>query len=421
MHKKRAKSVQFFLVKNNIMATKFYLDRRSPKKDGTFPLKLRISKGHDNAMLNLGINLKETQWDEVACRITGLPNRNALNTYVATRKVEIDSIILALAEKGKYASMSAKQIKEYIVYSLNPDKGKTGNFLPEFEKCISLKVKPRTREIYEATLSKIKAFDARIDLLDFEDITKEWLLKFDAYMAKTSPSKNARNIHLRNIRSVFNEAIDEDITSFYPFRKFKIKEQETPKRSLTVEQLRELFAYPVDDFMQKYVDMFKLIFCLIGINTADLLALTPRNVKEGRVMYNRAKTGRLYDIKLEPEASEIIEKYKGKSHLLMFLDNFTDYRDFARRINKHLKRIGETKIGKQGKKTINPIFPQISTYWARHSWATIAASLDIPKETIAAALGHGGNSVTDIYIKFDQRKVDEANRRVLDWVLYGKK
>lgn len=407
------------------MATKFYLDRRSPKKDGTLPLKLRISKGHENAMLNLGIDLKEAQWDETACKVTGVPNRNALNTYIATRKVEVDSIILSLVEKGRYASMSARQIKEYVSYSLKmseePDKGKTGNFLPEFEKCISMKAKPRTKEIYEATLFKIKAFDARIELLDFEDITKEWLLKFDEHMAKTSPSKNARNIHLRNIRSVFNEAIDEEITHFYPFRKFKIREQETPKRSLTVEQLRELFSYPVEGFMQKYLDMFKLIFCLIGINTVDLLALTPKNVKEGRIMYNRAKTGRLYDIKLEPEAEEIIERYKGENHLLMFLDNYTNYRDFARRINKNLKRIGDTKIGKQGKKTISPIFPQISTYWARHSWATIAASLDIPKETIAAALGHGGNSVTDIYIKFDQRKVDEANRRVLDWVLYGKK
>ena len=87
-----------------------------------------------------------------------------------------------------------------------------------------------------------------------------------------------------------------------------------------------------------------------------------------------------------------------------------------------MKNIGETKRnGLGGKKAVNPLFPELTTYWARHSWATIAASLDIPKETIAAALGHGGNTVTDIYIDFDVRKIDEANRRVIDWVLYGKK
>ena len=78
-------------------------------------------------------------------------------------------------------------------------------------------------------------------------------------------------------------------------------------------------------------------------------------------------------------------------------------------------------VGKRGAKTVVPLFPKLTTYWARHTWPTIAASLDIPKETIAAALGHGGNTVTDIYIDFDRRKVDEANRKVMDWVLYGKR
>ena len=73
------------------------------------------------------------------------------------------------------------------------------------------------------------------------------------------------------------------------------------------------------------------------------------------------------------------------------------------------------------KKERKPLFPDISTYWARHTWATIAASLDIPKETISAALGHEiGSRVTSIYIDFDQKKVDEANRKVMDYVLYGK-
>ena len=92
------------------------------------------------------------------------------------------------------------------------------------------------------------------------------------------------------------------------------------------------------------------------------------------------------------------------------------------KMNKALKQMGPyERVGRGGKKIRHPLFPEITSYWARHSWATIAASLDIPKDTIAHALGHGGNTVTDIYIDFDQTKVDEANRKVLDWVLYGKK
>ena len=85
-------------------------------------------------------------------------------------------------------------------------------------------------------------------------------------------------------------------------------------------------------------------------------------------------------------------------------------------LNKRLKEIGALS----GNETSRPLFPNLTTYWARHTWATLAAGLEIPKETIAAALGHGGNTVTDIYIDFDRKKVDEANRRVIDWVFYGK-
>ena len=146
---------------------------------------------------------------------------------------------------------------------------------------------------------------------------------------------------------------------------------------------------------------------LIGINVVDLCNL--EEMVSGRVNYIRAKTHRPYSIKVEPEALALIEKYSGEKHLLNYLDCCVNYRHFYNNLCKGLKAVKE-KLG----------LHELTTYWARHSWATIAASLDIPKDTIAAALGHGGNTVTDIYIEYDMSKVDEANRKVLDWVLYGK-
>lgn len=167
--------------------------------------------------------------------------------------------------------------------------------------------------------------------------------------------------------------------------------------------------------------MFRLIFMLVGINSVDLHGLKSIT-RDGRIEYKRAKTGRLYSIKVEPEAREIINKYRGKNGLLCIADRWIDSRNFRHQCNKALQKIGQVeRKGRGGKKTITAEFEGVSTYWARHTWATIAASLDIPKDTIAAALGHGGDTVTDIYIDFDQKKVDAANRRVLDWVLYGKR
>ena len=107
---------------------------------------------------------------------------------------------------------------------------------------------------------------------------------------------------------------------------------------------------------------------------------------------------------------ELIEQYRGESQLLYFLDRSPKYRvaymQFVRGLNSIKEDLG---------------LPELTSYYARHSWATIASKIGIQRDTIAHALGHGEETVTDIYIDFDEKLVDEANRKVLDWVLYGKK
>lgn len=230
------------------------------------------------------------------------------------------------------------------------------------------------------------------------------------------------NIHLRNIRAVFNDAIDDEITTFYPFRRFKIRPVATAKRSMSVEDLRTLFNFPVEDHQVKYLDIFKLIFYLIGINIIDLCNL--KEIRDERIEYYRSKTNRLYSLKVEPEAMEIINKYKGENYLLDIMDRYSNHKDYLKRLNQNMRLVGPVtfeEVNIKGIKRIikvhHPFFPKITTYWLRHTWATIAAYLEIPKETIAAALGHGGNTVTDIYINFDQKKIDDANRKVLDFVI----
>lgn len=98
-------------------------------------------------------------------------------------------------------------------------------------------------------------------------------------------------------------------------------------------------------------------------------------------------------------------------------DSVKNYKNFMKEMNDSLKLIGVvTRSGLGGRKSFKPYFPNLSTYWAHHTWATIAAELDIPKDTIAAALGHGGDGVTDVYIDFDRKKIDEANRSVIDYL-----
>lgn len=399
---------------------KLYLDTRSVRADGTSPLKLSINKNSKTALLSLDVFLSPAQWDAKAEKITNHPNKAFLNSFVMQRRLQAQEVMMRLETSGASAGKNATWIKDRIKAELSGEDEEEGVlFLTRFEAFARSK-KPSTCGIYMQTASRMQAFDPDIANRKFEDITREWLSAFDRFMALTAPSKNARNIHLRNIRAVFNEALDDELTTFYPFRKFKIRPVPTAKRSLTVEQLRLLFGYQVEEYQVKHLDMFKLIFFLIGINTVDLYNLDGIT-SDGRIEYVRAKTGRAYSIKVEPEALKIIEKYRGKKKLLDISDTYGNHADWRKRMNMALQKIGEVAIGKQGKKTVKPLFPHLTTYWARHTWATVAADLDIPKETIAAALGHGGNTVTDIYINFNGKKIDEANRKVMDWVLYGKK
>lgn len=393
------------------MATaKFYLDTRRVKQGNKAPLKIAITHKGSTTLLSTGISVPENRWDKIAEKVVRCENRQALNAGIEKIKLAIDEMLLKYTSDGTIYKMTATGLKNKLAEDIWGIK-KDGR--PRFAKRL-LKFadskKESTRQIYMHTYSRLAAFMGKdLDTLTFEDMTKEWLTSFDTFLQRTSPSKNARNIHFRNIRAVFNEALDDEIITVYPFRRFKIRPVATAKRSLSVGQLRTLFNAQTEEHAAKYLDMFKLIFCLIGINIIDLCNL--KEIRDGRLEYYRAKTGRLYSIKVEPEALELIRRYPGKGQLLYMRDHYQNHKDYTRKLNYVLQHIGEVRReGLGGKKIYSPLFPQITSYWARHSWATIAASL-----------GHGGNTVTDIYIDFDRNKVDEANRRVLDWVFYGKR
>lgn len=397
---------------------KLYHDTRKVKENKPCPLKLAISNNRSTAYITLSIDLLPGQWDKKNSKVIDHPNSSKLNSIITMRRSELESALLRMECDENVLKYSATQLKDKLLCIINPEIAQARASENTFEQCFlrfaNHKTK-RTQEIYMATYRRLVNFlGKKFKSLTFEDINKEWLQNFDDFLAMTAPSANARNIHLRNIRAVFNDAIDNEITTNYPFRRFKIKPEPTRKRNLSVEAIRKIFnAEGLEPWQVKYRDFFKLTFMLIGINVIDLCNL--QTYENGRVEYIRAKTHKPYSIKVEPEANEIIQKYLGEKHLLNYLDTYKNYRSFYMNMCNGLKAIKQHLNDIDDGVTIK----ELTSYWARHSWATIAAYLDIPKDTIAAALGHGGNTVTDIYIEFDMRKVDDANRKVLDYVLYG--
>lgn len=401
------------------MKISIVLDTKRTLSDGKYPIKIRLYENAKEIFINTGFYADATHFDKESGLLYGMIGRQksemlATNSKLLSILDEVKDLYADFEKKGQ--DITPSRLKS--VYTKGNHK-QIFTLNDCFKQFIKTKT-GRTAEIYQATLNKIEKYYGTT--IYFDDVNFNWLESLDAKLKiepivrkkkikdkvedkiiKRGLDTNARSIHFRNIRAVFNYAIDNEYISqnLYPFRRFKIKAEETAKRSIEVENLRDVFAFEGTNSQNWARDIAILVFSLIGINVKDLYSL--ETIKSKEIVYKRAKTKRVYTITIEPEAKAIIDKYRGEKGFI-FKEQL-ELNSFGDKVNKHLKGISNT-LG----------IDNITTYSLRHSWATIAAELEIPKETIGAALGHSDKSITNVYINFNQKKIDDANRKVLDYV-----
>lgn len=421
---------------------KWYLDLRRTSDGGKGRLYMVIYNNGTSAQIATGLMLHKNEFE--AGKVVGVPMAGKLTQMLGIKRAKLQLDIEELAVGGyEVDKMKAAEIKKAVMAKRGND-GEDGNgegngngneaaFGTFAEKFIARRCKEKTKQVYEMTLRKMGGY-CDVERLRFADISVGWLRDFEHFLGATC-SVNTRGIHLRNIRAVMNAAIDEGVmpADLYPFRRFKIKKEETMKRSLSVGDLRRLRDYPCEGWQRKYVDVFMLSFYLAGINLVDLMGLPPLGA-DGVIRYRRSKTGVLCQLSVPPEAMEIIERYRGDERLLWFGERLKPgaegWHDWLHRFNDGLQKVGPSGYmyvrrkgrcgGKQRVKVYNALFPELTSYWARHTWATLAAEIDVPDAVIDAALGHRSPCrMADIYIRRDARKVDEAVRRVIEYVNGG--
>ena len=395
------------------MKISIVLDKRRSLQDKKFPIKLRLYNKGKTSYISTEYSADLDEFDEesglfvFSDKKTRMARMSA-NVELLNLKDELEELYNDISKKGN-RQVSPDKLKDiYLSGGYNDNITLNSGF----RKFISTK-SGRTAEIYETTLSKIeKYFGSNVY---FDDVTKQWLddldnklmtepvLNRDGSVRKHGLEINARSIHFRNIRAVFNYAINNDMIplNIYPFRKFRIKSEPTIKRSIEVDNLRKIFNYSTDETLFWARDIAIIIFGLIGINVKDLYEIT--DIRGKYITYRRAKTGRIYKILVDDDIKNIISVNSDNNGLL--LKEQMKLKSFGMKLNRHLKLICKDLE-----------LPPITTYSLRHSWATIAAELEISKETIGAALGHSDKSVTNIYINFNQKKIDDSNRKVLDYV-----
>lgn len=380
---------------------------RSFDKNGTSPLYICVNHASSSCYIPLqGVRLKSSQWDKFKRKVVNHPQADTINSVALSTLAKASEAVMQLGSVRGWSTAKVRdKIAEYIYPSEDVDTG----FIAVMQSYTNQCGKPNTKDKFVQTATHIKrwlgAKGARA--LQFSDINVDWLHGFDRYLINYCPAVNSRSIHLRNVRTIFNYALNHQLTTApYPFRQYKIKSQPSNPTPLTIEQLRLLWSHHPHTPAQAYaLDIWRLTFALIGINLVDLANL--KTISQGRINYTRRKTGRLYSVKVEDCAKSLINAHRGRNCLVDILEHYKDVHVATSMVNRHLKDIA-SDLG----------LPPITTYTARYTWATLALSIDTPIEVISQALGHSyGQAVTLGYIMPDRRKVDEANKKVLGLIL----
>ena len=406
-----------------------YVDMTRANKDGLFPVYFIVSTKQGRFFVNTGI----TTCDKLVELSFPRTDRNWKQKTILLSKYFADIETLCLA-KG-ITEMSNAELKERIQREVFGVEKKTKpKGLPDVIMEFAATKREHTAVLYGITARKVREYLSGKTAKhgDLDAVDAEWLEAYRQWCLGGGMKVNGAGKELRNIRAVFNWARRKGLTQNYPFLDYHIVEEETTPNNLTVEDLRNLRDYPCKDWQKPYVDFFFLSFCLAGINPVDLLQLRRADYKDGHISFVRTKTNKQGATKIHTitlpvveEARKIIKRYPSKEGwLLGFMDSRADYHSFARQCNEALQKVGISeivpdKLGKKRKIEYHPLFPEITLYSARYSFGSIAANdLDISERTIGMCLGHSwSKNVTSRYMANDQRKIDMAVRRVVEFVV----
>lgn len=273
----------------------------------------------------------------------------------------------------------------------------------------------RTAETYMSATKSFNRFIGCGDIL-MQQIDYQTVTDYEVYLRRKGLAANTVSFYLRNLRAIYNRAADENlIIPSNPFRRAYTGTAKTAKRAISAEAIGRIAAFsPENPSLRRAVDLFMFSFYTRGMAFVDMAYLTPKNIHNGYLTYRRRKTGEIITILWEECMQKIIDRYASAStpYLLPIIKGKNPRREYlsaAHATNRNLKKIG-CLLGLQTPLTL---------YVARHSWASIALSKQVPISTISRALGHNNESTTRIYLaSLDNSAVDRANRLVLSAISF---
>ena len=357
-----------------------YNRKKQLNRQGTALVQAEALLNQRKVYFKTNIYLKPEHWDKQTSQVCNHPQANDLNTMLFEFILHLQAIELSLWKRGIPVTLSL--LKDAI----RKDKPVNVTF-PVFAR-IYVQESDRKRSTKENLLTTITVLQEFRPGLDFKDITYTLLRDFEVHLKEKGNSVNTIAKHLRQLRTLVNEAINQGYipSDAYPFRKFKIKQEKGRKEFLTPDELKRLENLDVDKKLRHVLDAF-LFCCYTGLRYSDFCQLTPENI----IRVNGKRWLHFKSVKTDVEIRLPLHLlFEGKA--LAVLERYDIVTDFAKigpnsEANKYLAQLA----------TLARIRKHITYHVARHTCATLLVHQGVPITTVQKLLGHTSVRTTEVY------------------------
>lgn len=387
-----------YLYSKDLVTVGSMIDTRSKRADGTYPIKIRVNMKRVRVYYQTGKSITREDWEKLPTNKsqTAKHLREEIENSFSLVKWNVEMLL----EKGNFSfeALDSRMGRAYGDTLNNALKAKI-QMLKDDNRI-------GTMQIYMQTLKLVEEFAG--SEIQFDKLSVAWLQKIEKHWLKTK-NQTTVGIHFRNLRTMVNEARRAGMIkeSQYPFGKgrFEIKTGEGRKKALNKEQLGKIMRYTDDNETNlKYRDLWLFIYLCNGLNVADMVKLKYSNIVDEEICFVRQKTERTSKVRREirvtllPEILDIIKRWGNPNEEANYIFPYLNgkesemerkviTKELTKRINMRMKTIGN-EIG----------IPAISTYTARHSFATMLKRSGVNISYISESLGHSDVRTTESYL-----------------------
>ena len=395
-------------------SVKLMLNKSRILNNGSYPLVFQVIHNRRKKLLYTGYRMKEEVFDESEGKIMN----GVGSTFTATEVVKMNRELRKLRNRIDTRIRQLERTREEFTVEDILAQNAFGTGKPQFYllRYINAQIE-RKQELkkvgmaaaYKSTRSSLAKFIGRPDVR-MSEVDLAFVRRYEDFLYSNGASGNTVSYYLRNLRSLYNQAVTDGYhpRGEYPFAKAQTRPAKTVKRALSRTDMQNLADLNLENEpeLEFTRDLYLFSFYAQGMAFVDIVLLKKTDICNGVLTYSRHKSKQLIRIVVTPQMQGVIDKYNTENEYLFpiisgeYASGYQKYRLALGRINRHLKKIA----------VVADIKVPLTTYTARHTWATLARDYGAPISVISAGLGHTSEEMTRVYLKdFDVSMLNQVN------------